>query len=81
MRCHRLIRDGATMVTSVDEILEELRYAKPQEMELALGEESRERPDLTAQEGERWGSSRENSSRQMSLVDVLGWPRRRWLLC
>ena len=27
--CHQLIRDGAIMVTSVDDILEELRYAKP----------------------------------------------------
>lgn len=27
--CHQLIRDGATMVSSVDDILEELRYARP----------------------------------------------------
>ena len=27
--CHQLIRDGATMVTSVDDILEELRYTRP----------------------------------------------------
>lgn len=36
--CHQLIRDGAIMVTSVDDILEELRYARPQEPELDLGE-------------------------------------------
>ena len=29
--CHQLIRDGAILVTSVDDILEELRYARPQE--------------------------------------------------
>jgi DNA processing protein len=29
--CHQLIRDGATMVTSVDDVLEELRYARPTE--------------------------------------------------
>lgn len=37
--CHQLIRDGATMVTSIDDILEELRYARPAEsaeQELAL---------------------------------------------
>jgi DNA processing protein len=32
--CHQLIRDGAIMVTSVDDVLEELRYARPQEQEL-----------------------------------------------
>lgn len=32
--CHQLIRDGATMVTSVDDILEELRYARPEQMEV-----------------------------------------------
>lgn len=38
--CHQLIRDGATMVTSVDDILEELRYARPEskEAELPLGD-------------------------------------------
>ncbi|MEN8725984.1 MAG: DNA-processing protein DprA [Lentimonas sp.] len=35
--CHQLIRDGAIMVTSVDDILEELRYARPKEAELDLG--------------------------------------------
>ena len=29
--CHQLIRDGAILVTSVDDILEELRYARPQQ--------------------------------------------------
>lgn len=32
--CHQLIRDGATMVTSVDEILEELRYERPTQTEV-----------------------------------------------
>lgn len=32
--CHQLIRDGAIMVTSVDDILEELRYARPQNLEM-----------------------------------------------
>jgi DNA processing protein len=27
--CHQLIRDGAILVTSVDDILEELRYTRP----------------------------------------------------
>lgn len=40
--CHQLIRDGAIMVTSVDDILEELRYERTkfpaQEPELDLGE-------------------------------------------
>lgn len=40
--CHQLIRDGAIMVTSVDDILEELRYKRTQfpaeEPELNLGE-------------------------------------------
>ena len=37
--CHQLIRDGASMVTSVDDVLEELRYRKPAEvqMEVPLG--------------------------------------------
>lgn len=34
--CHQLIRDGATMVTSVDDILEELRYARPTQTEAEL---------------------------------------------
>lgn len=34
--CHQLIRDGATMVTSVDDILEELRYTRPTETEAEL---------------------------------------------
>ncbi len=38
--CHQLIRDGATMVTSVDDILEELRYARPVEQELDFGGDS-----------------------------------------
>jgi DNA processing protein len=40
--CHQLLRDGAILVTSVDEILEELRYARPKaqpaEQELDFGE-------------------------------------------
>ena len=36
--CHQLIRDGAVMVTCVDDILEELRYRRPQEQELDFGE-------------------------------------------
>jgi DNA processing protein len=44
--CHQLIRDGATLVTSVDDILEELRYARPEEAELDLDETgSKSRPD------------------------------------
>lgn len=49
--CHQLIRDGATMVTSVDDILEELRYARPVQMEVDFGEaESATRPTLTPDE-------------------------------
>ena len=36
--CHQLIRDGATLVRSVDDILEELRYRRPVEQELPLAE-------------------------------------------
>lgn len=36
--CHQLIRDGAMLVTSVDDVLEELRYARPSEPELDLGD-------------------------------------------
>ena len=38
--CHQLIRDGAIMVTSVDDILEELRYRRPEPQELGLEFES-----------------------------------------
>jgi len=40
--CHQLIRDGAIMVRSVDDILEELRYRRvdPEEQELDLGDTS-----------------------------------------
>ncbi len=34
--CHQLIRDGATMVTSVDDILEELRYERTVQTEADL---------------------------------------------
>ena len=34
--CHQLIRDGATMVTSVDDVLEELRYRSSEQMEVPL---------------------------------------------
>ena len=34
--CHQLIRDGATMFTSVDDILEELRYTRPTQTEVEL---------------------------------------------
>ena len=34
--CHQLIRDGALMVTSVDDILEELRYERASQMEVDL---------------------------------------------
>lgn len=37
--CHQLLRDGATLVTSVDDILEELRYARPKEPEFDFKEE------------------------------------------
>jgi DNA processing protein len=38
--CHQLIRDGATMLTSVDDILEELRYVRPMQTEAELPMES-----------------------------------------
>jgi len=34
--CHQLIRDGATMITSVNDVLEELRYRSSEQMEVAL---------------------------------------------
>lgn len=51
--CHRLIRDGAVLVTSVDDIFEELRYARPDAPELPLRDGSPEsaRADLTEVEG------------------------------
>jgi len=42
--CHQLIRDGALMVTSVDEILEELRYRRPVQTEVDFGEAPDEAP-------------------------------------
>jgi DNA processing protein len=38
--CHQLIRDGATLVTSADDVLEALRYARPvvSELNLSTGE-------------------------------------------
>jgi len=52
--CHQLIRDGATMVTSVDDVLEELRYARPTqtEAELNLDTESPPPAELSALERE-----------------------------
>ena len=34
--CHQLIRDGATMVTSVDQVLEELRYRSSEQLQVPL---------------------------------------------
>lgn len=48
--CHQLIRDGATMVTSVDDILEELRYRRAEPQELGLEIESTPAPRLSAEE-------------------------------
>ena len=39
--CHQLIRDGATTVTSVDDILEELRYTRPTLEESELSHEDK----------------------------------------
>lgn len=53
--CHQLIRDGAIMVTSVDDILEELRYERTKfpakEPELDLGEAAA--PSVTLSETEQ----------------------------
>ncbi|PXA05676.1 DNA-protecting protein DprA [Coraliomargarita sinensis] len=45
--CHQLIRDGATMVTSVDHVLEELRYRRPEQMEASFEPAA---PDLDERE-------------------------------
>ena len=47
--CHRLIRDGAVLVGSVDDVFEELRYARPDAPELPLedGAPERARADLS----------------------------------
>jgi DNA processing protein len=45
--CHQLIRDGATMVTSVDDVLEELRYRSSEQLEVPL---ERSVPELDARE-------------------------------
>ncbi|MGZ0654008.1 DNA-processing protein DprA [Coraliomargarita sp. W4R53] len=51
--CHQLIRDGATMVTSVDDILEELRYERPTQTEAELPlEDSAPKVELSALERE-----------------------------
>ncbi|MFT5836553.1 MAG: DNA processing protein [Candidatus Azotimanducaceae bacterium] len=42
--CHQLIRDGVTMVTSVDDVLEELRYARPTQTETELPLETKAPP-------------------------------------
>jgi len=55
--CHQLIRDGATMVTTVDEILEELRYQRPVEMELPLS-------------GERTGGGIEMSGMEQGIIEL-----------
>lgn len=34
--CHQLIRDGASMITSVEDVLEELRYRSTEQMEVPL---------------------------------------------
>jgi DNA processing protein len=34
--CHQLIRDGATMITSVDDVLDELRYRRPEQTEVSF---------------------------------------------
>jgi len=48
-----LIRDGATMVTSVDDVLEELRYARPQSQEAELPlEQEASGPELNELERE-----------------------------
>ncbi len=53
--CHQLIRDGAIMVTSVDDVLEELRYRRPEVRELdfegAAEAGSGDRPELSKIEG------------------------------
>ncbi len=52
--CHQLIRDGAIMVTSVDDILEELRYKRPQfpaqESDLGLKDAESQPPSLSVAE-------------------------------
>ena len=49
--CHQLIRDGATMVTSVDDILEELRYERVVQADVDFGgEDGVELPELAADE-------------------------------
>jgi len=52
--CHQLIRDGAIMVTSVDDILEELRYKRTQfpaqESELGLKDAGSPPPSLSEAE-------------------------------
>ena len=45
--CHQLIREGATMVTSVDDILEELRYVR---LEEPVREEYPEEPSVASQQ-------------------------------
>jgi DNA processing protein len=44
--CHQLIRDGAILVTSVDDILEELRYARPQQPALDPNPPAETEPSL-----------------------------------
>lgn len=45
--CHQLIRDGATMITSVDQVLEELRYRSSEQLEVPF---ERAAPELDARE-------------------------------
>ena len=45
--CHQLIRDGATMITSVDQVLEELRYRSSEQLEVPF---ERASPDLDERE-------------------------------
>jgi len=50
--CHQLIRDGATMITSVQDVLEELRYRSSEQMEVSLEPAA---PQLDARESALMG--------------------------
>ena len=70
--CHQLIRDGATMVTSVDDVLEELRYRSSEQMEVSLEPAAPELDDKESALMDLFAGGEAHSPDQIS--ERLQWP-------
>lgn len=70
--CHQLIRDGATMVTSVDDVLEELRYRRPEQMEASFEPAAPELDERESALMELFSGGESHSPEQMA--ERLQWP-------